>query len=396
MENRAWWTTEGIYPRCESCVSHPYYVGLSPDKPNETFPSLEVGMRAEYQSKLADTPRLYLSAVDRKLHLYRAEKGVWNIDDRESVNYRSLGGRFIDQWEHTLNGAVAETLSQVADRLIYSDSGGIQIGRAPADPAIFYARPPTDGAEWRALGEQLKVARKRGDGSDLRRLFDDVTQERVSIPDATMWDLRATDQGFRFLLALRSDQSIDALGGQLAAGSYLVTYAPGRGYQARPASPPRVVVSALQLRGEPPAELSPTRFSVELHNEGDEDARQVPIAFFAGRPGQAGQIVSWSLVDVAAGSTRAAETIWIPSGSGEWELRAAALSSYGTSSPSQTIRAAPSAATDVGSILLAQGLRPFAGGAISASLTMVVAIAVGLGFVIWALPPALRRGGSHR
>src|SRR5205823_1647969 len=161
----------------------------------------------------------------------------------------------------------------------------------------------------------------------------DFGQERVVIPDATMWDLRTTEQGFRFLMSLRSDQSVDAFGGRLTAGLYLVTYTTGSGYQVRAATPPRVVVSALQVRGELPAEFSPTRFAVELRNDGDEDLTQVPVVFIAGRPGQAGQVVSWSLVDIAAGSTKAAEAIWIPFGSGEWELRAAALSSRGGTSP---------------------------------------------------------------
>jgi hypothetical protein len=348
-------------------------------------------MRCEYVSYLGEAPRLYLGAVDRKLHLYRSEEGFWTLHERspesdsptEAVRYSAVDGPFVDRWERLSDGVVQQSLHRFGDRLLYADVDGVQVARGPEPAALFFTTPPTDGAEWRALRDQLGAALPPGDGGDLLKLFDAFKEERVAFPHATAWDARAEGAGFRFTLRLNEPLPDHPVVGGLDPGTYVVSYRPDAGFTVRPAGPARVSLSAPVVRGDAPAELGPTRLSIDVRNDGDQDLSGATVLFAAGRPEQAGQTIGWATVDVPAGQTVAADVLWIPGVAGDWEVRASTVHRDAAASPVARIVVARAPRTDVGSLLLAQGLQPFSGGAISASLTLAAGVAVGLGFVVW-------------
>ncbi|HEV8634522.1 MAG TPA: hypothetical protein VG370_09845 [Chloroflexota bacterium] len=384
------WTTEGLYENCSPGERHPYYMGLSAEKPGPLLGTTP-GMRCEYVSYLGEAPRLYLGAVDRKLHLYRAEEGVWTLHERtpendaptEAVRYSAVDGPFVDRWERLSDGVVQQSLFRFGDRLLYADVDGVHVARGPEQPALFLSAPPTDPAEWRSLREQLAAALPPGGGGDLWKLFDAFKEERVSFPNAAAWDARAEGAGFRFTLRLTEPLPENPVVRGLDPGTYVVTYRPEAGYAARPAGPARVSLSAPVVRGDAPTELGPTRLSIEVRNDGDQDLSGATVLFVAGRPEQAGQTIGWATVDAPAGQTVAADVLWIPGVAGDWDVRASTIHRDAASSPVARIAVARAPRTDVGSLLLAQGLQPFTGGAISASLTLAAGVAVGLGFVVW-------------
>jgi hypothetical protein len=169
----------------------------------------------------------------------------------------------------------------------------------------------------------------------------------------------------------------------LGPGTYVVSYTPAAGFEVRPATPPRLTLSAPELRGDVPSTQAPARVAAVMRNEGDEDAVGVPLVFLARRADDVSEVVGSAVVDVPAGETRVAEILWVPGSAGDWAVHVAELGVESAVSPPLRVRAGAAAATDVGSMLIAQGLRPFAGGAISASITLVAAVAVGMGFVVW-------------
>jgi hypothetical protein len=221
------------------------------------------------------------------------------------------------------------------------------------------------------------------DPTDLRLVFDQFTRERLDLPGVSIWDLRPEGAGFRFMALIPAPApQINNVPG-LAPGLAVGAYRPGAGLSFRPAKPGRLSIGAPQLRGDAMAELTATRLVVELTNEGDEDAADVPVVFVGTRGQQSAQTIAWARADVPAGGRATAEVYWSPQAAGEWEL-SVGLPQHNATSPQGTVvqvAAAPSA--DVGSILLIQGLHPLAGGAITASLTLAAAVATGFGFVIW-------------
>src|SRR5205814_4090239 len=117
------------------------------------------------------------------------------------------------------------------------------------------------------------------DGTDLEQLFDQFKEERVAMPGVVAWDLRPAGSGFRFVAALPNSVPGAPWGRDVPAGTYLVSYAPGAGFTLAPARPARIVLGQPKIQGDAPTEILPARLSVEVRNEGDEDALDVPVVF---------------------------------------------------------------------------------------------------------------------
>jgi hypothetical protein len=398
-------STEGLYSPL-GAPWNPYFFGQSPARPLETMPGNQVGWRTEFATYSGEPVQLYVSAVDGKLHLYGAEQGRWDIfkpsweaefhTPSDEVRYRSLGGPYVREWSRLTDGVVFQSLAHLSDRLIYWDDGGVQIAKGPESPATIATRPPSNKQEMQAFGALMQQFRARGDGGDLQALFDAFPEERVVMPGVRVWDMRAEGEGFRFIASVPDPVPESPLMEGLAPGNHVFTYTPAAGFTVRPATPERLTLTPPVRRGDSPTERVPARISSELRNEGETDAFAVPIAFWATREGRERVLVAAARVDVRAGEVAVAEAIWTSPVAGEWDIHASAVVEGGIDSTMTRLTVAPAPRVDVGSLLLAQGLRPFSGGAISASLTLAVAVSTGLGFAIWRAPrrSAQRGDGS--
>jgi hypothetical protein len=400
---RPMWTTEGLYEECGLLIQPAYFAGETTQRPtlSQMLALTPRGSRCEFAGHLTEPPRLYLGAVDRKLHLHHAEAGLWNLmqssydgSQLELVRYRALGGSFINHWERLSNGVVVQTLTHLGGRVLYADVDGVSIARGPDASLLWLADPPTDSASWAHLREQLADARPNGRGGDLLDVFREFPDELVQLPGVTIWDIRPEGAGFR-AMALLKDPVADAppIRG-LAPGTYVLSYSPSAGLTLRPAQLPRLVLSAPAIRGNAPAALFPTRAAVRVRNEGDHDVGAVTVAFMAGPAGGVGRLVGSAVVDVPAGAEVAAEATWIPAVAGEWELQAMSSAAGAAASPRTSVTVPRPPSVDLTSLLLAQGLRPFTVGAMTASLTLIAAMAVGLGLVVWHGGAASRRNAG--
>ncbi|HEY3111756.1 MAG TPA: hypothetical protein VGL23_23570 [Chloroflexota bacterium] len=383
VEKKAYWTSEGIYEHFCDC-RNPYFFGQSADKPVGNPAWVPEGLRAEMAGDLGEAPRLYVSAVDRKLHLNRAESGFWRIDEHNGMKYAAVDSSIINRWERTVDGGVSQSLARVGDRIVYADAGGVRVARATGPETLFFAPPPADQGEYFSLRSQLDAVTPVGDGTDLDQLFDEFKEERVAMPGLVAWDLRPAGSGFRFVAAVPASVPGAPWGRDVPAGTYVVSYAPGAGFTIAPARPARIVLGQPKIQGEAPTEILPARLSVEVRNEGDEDAIAVPVVFMAGKRDLAREAVAWATVDLPAGQTRIAEATWSPPVGGDWKLHAAAIGREGPASETIAVAVGAAPPADVGSLLFAQGMSSIAGGAISASLTLVVAIAIGVGYAVWS------------
>jgi hypothetical protein len=382
VEKKDYWTSEGIYEQYCDCWN-PYFFGRGATKPPGNPDWVPEGLRGEMSTNLGEAPRLYVSAVDRKLHLNRSEEGFWRIDEHNGLSYQAVESPIINRWLRTVDGGFSQSLARIGDRMVYVDAGGVQVARATGPETLFFAKPPADSDEYFALRTQLDGVKPIGDGTDLALLFGQYTEERVAIPGIVAWDLRAERQGFRFLAAISGPVPNAPWGREVPAGTYVVSYQPATGFAIAPAAPAKVALGQPKVQGESPTDIQPARLAIEVRNEGDEDALGVPIVFMAGKGDLARQAVAWATVDLPAGQTRVAEATWSPPVAGDWKVAAAAIGHGGASSDTIAVAVGAAPAADVGSLLFVQGMSSIAGGAISASLTLVVAIAPGVGYAIW-------------
>lgn len=378
------WTSEGIYEGVCDCDLTKYWFGVTPEKPMIDFSPLAPGMRAENAAYLGDVPRLYVSGVDQKIHLFGADSGLWRVSATDSVRYSSISGKLLDQWERLEGGVVRQTLGHVGEWAIYWDDAGVSLGRGTVHAVVSTLAPPSDEATMRAFRAQVEASTSDGASADLSRLFDRFSMDRVWLPGAVAWDLRSDEEGFTLVFQLTNvvaDGPEWARG--LAPGRYLLRYRPSEGFRVRPAQPPRLTLSQPKVLGDTPTEGLPVRVSVTVRNDGDESAGGTPFVFFANRPNEVEQVVGSTFANVGARSSASVEVAWTPAGTGGWQIHAVALRPYAAPSEPTAVRIAAAPPSDFGAILQLQGLRPFAAGAITASLTLAMAIAGGIGLVTW-------------
>ena len=386
IEKPAYWTTEGLYEGCGIGGDTPYYTGQTTDPGSGTLDSSFVGLRCEYVSYSNDVPKLYVSAVDHKVHLVGSELGSWQIDQTEALRYGSLGGPYLSTWEHLSSGTQVQQLISTNGKLLYADRSGVQIANGPSRPDLFEIVPPSDGPSMQAFRRAVDAVTPLGDGTDLKVFFDQFGKAEAVFPGARVWDVRRTADGFAFLLQLAEATDAPAWAANLGPGTYRVSYSDRTGFAAAAARPASLSLAAPRWKGDQPSELTPTRLTVTVRNNGDESLTAVPILFTVARKGAPGQTVASTIVDVPADRAVEAEAIWPATAAGDWEIRAVAPGTDAVSSDATTVRIAPAPPTDLSAILVAQGLRPFAGSAITASVTLLIALAVGIGLVVWRVP----------
>ncbi|MHB8990394.1 MAG: hypothetical protein ACYC66_01950 [Chloroflexota bacterium] len=327
VERGTYRSTEGIYDWAPLGVDAQlgYLLGKEAAPPDFTPESLQPGMRGEYTYLLMRQPRLYLSAVDRKLHLAGAEKGFSRLDGRRTIAYRSLDGEQVGSWQLLEDGTTTRALYHLAGGLVYADGAGVRIARSAGPDALWEVAPPTNRDEWERLGDRLRADAPAFAPEEFGAMYDRLRGESVLLSGAKIRDLRPVPGGFRFVLDLPGEARLDGplpvrgLAGW--AGSYLVTY-DGADFAAEPLTPPslsaRFVEGADRVAGER------ADYRVAVGNSGLEDAKAVVVTFSATPAGAASDLpaLSSSTVAVPGGGSTSASLQWAPPQPGEWLLRA--------------------------------------------------------------------------
>ncbi len=389
VEGEPYSSSEGIYEWDADRPELRYLAGLSDsDDPSQTYGDIPQGLRGEYHTLVEDRPWLYLSPVDRRLHLLHAQGGSWNLGAQGRLRYANLGGDYLNQWRLEQSGEQTASLTFVADQLMLAGPSGLRIKKAAVPPALFSTLPPRNHEEWVRLGSLLVQQQASFPGHDLQAMFDRFEGPVETLPGAQPRDFSLVEDGFRFVVRLPGGGAADVpwtVG--LAPGSYLVRYRIGNGYSTEPLTPPALELSALEAIAENMAALEPIELSVTVLNSGAEDARALPITFSARH--QRGPIMAVGSVpvDVAGGGSAKAGLRWTPPGRGEWTIEAAALQhEVAAARLDLAIAAAPAA--NLPALFAAQSFSGSDRLVIGALLGVAAALAGSLGLALW-------RGLSH-
>ncbi|TAK26074.1 MAG: hypothetical protein EPO26_01665 [Chloroflexota bacterium] len=382
MEN--YWTSEGIYGGCASCTQDHYdYQNGNSNRPGATLSGVTPGFRGDYNAYLGGKVRLYLNAVDRKLHLLDADGGFWQVDEEIRLNYYADGDRHIRRWELTEHGAITQTLARVGDQLVLVGREGTWFGPGPRDVSLFESAPPVDRTSWEDLGRRLAIALPPGEGSNPEYLFRLHASAPAFLPGAFAWQFGRIDGAESFLIRLTEPSSAESPIGEHDPGEYVVQSATDGRFRARLAIRGDALALEPRIRGDAPFSGSPARVAITLTNPGDFALDDITVALNAAAGEAAEQIVASQTTSVPARGSTTVELFWFPSQSGSWRLRALVMSGSITMSDSVTVDVSAPAPSDLATIILIQKLSPATSGAVTASLTLAISIAVGLGFAIW-------------
>ncbi|HEX2184410.1 MAG TPA: hypothetical protein VHN78_02750, partial [Chloroflexota bacterium] len=261
-----------------------------------------------------------------RLHLLQAQSGVADLGEGREVRYDSLGSQHLRRWTVHDGGSTLRTMWHVADQLILADEQGVQLRTVNVPPATFTTTPPTTHDEWARLGARLNPQPVAAD--DLQAMFNQFPGAVQRLPRAGVRELRLGATGFRFILDLPDGGRPDSrLTSGLAAGSYLVTYEPGRGYDLQAMTPPAL---DLHVTAQPwlAAARQPIDFGVRIGNAGLTDLGGLRVELLASLEGEGGsqpRSVGFARLDALAGTSSVVSFRWTPPEGGRWTFQVRAL-----------------------------------------------------------------------
>lgn len=297
------------------------------------------GLRGEW-GRLNGPPRLYLSGVDRKLHLFGAKAGMWTISENQYVKYEDLNGDgYIDLWSYWALVRAEEQVNDgpsmliaLGDRIVHSGNNRVTWKNFPTPLALFEMPPPIDTASWHELGRRLEEHAGTFQPDDLGSALARFPGPQTTIRGASIRDVRADAGGFRFVLTLLEGFQVAADGGEdawlagLGTGSYIVRHEPGSGFHVDRLTPADVLpsVPAAFSEGGAIQVLEPVQMGITLRNSGTEDVAAVKVSLMVAPPEGTWRVVESQTVELRGASSTSLTFTWIPSEGGVWRIQAQA------------------------------------------------------------------------
>ena len=299
-----------------------YMFGLSPIAPDAYFQNIQKGFRAERDFAGPAKARLYFSPIDHKLHLARANYGIWNIDEQHLIRYANLDGdAYLDQWQYVENGTLRRQLNATGSYLVYAGENEVVLKKISVAPSLFEMLPPSTHEEWLTLGQRLKANQPDFAPGDFRAMLAQFNVPEWRIEGATLRGFRPVNGGFRFVLELQPNFSIHGSGGPdligKQPGAYVVSYH-GK-FKVEPLSPPVLSASLVDAAF---TQLEPGALQVALRNDGLEDLPQATLELWATPPQGPAQRVVTQTVTLLAQAPITTTLQWVPPFAGKWILTA--------------------------------------------------------------------------
>jgi len=357
IEGNGYVSSEGLYEWSPRAIGLAYAIGWVDAPEEEAFTTLRRGLRGEYRSQQSLTPKLYLSPIDNRLHLFAAEGGLWNLAGDVVLRLHNLdGGSYINGWtrerlpisvdaapEGTPEEVIVEETSEEEEaplapvvieealyaldgHLLYSSPNEVILRQATYQPALVELLPPTDTATWRSFQAQVDpITSQRRDAEDIKSWLTDFAGQSVLITNARLFDLRATDEGFRFLLDLQPGfevQQSDLFNtDRLSRGQYAITY-DGQ-WQIEAVTAPELLLSIQVPQEQEQLSIEfeiPIQVIIQHNGTSDINGLQLMATMSQDSDSEPIEILRQEL-DLLSGEVTSIPLNWQPKAAGEWQLR---------------------------------------------------------------------------
>ncbi len=299
-----------------------YMVGASTVPPSAFFQNARVGFRAERRLERQARPELYLSTIDKKLHLVGAEAGIWNVDGRTSIRYDNvMGTDHLDHWQVRDGDRLRAELYALPGWLLYQDGHRVLLKKADVAPALLVTQPPTDHASWSAMAKELTRSGPDFAPDDLLSMYEHVAGRTWVIRDASIGGLRRSDDGFRFIVDLGKNTTIPQhLPFDLAGfGTGRIVVEHTKDWRSEAFTPADIRLSLAISR---PTALRENAVEVGVSNVGREDVPQAALELVAAGPDGLSSVVDSAEVSLRGAETTSPTLIWTPRTGGAWTLMA--------------------------------------------------------------------------
>ena len=364
-EGNEYTSSEGIYDWTPADVGIGYLFGWDDYKRPTAYSTIPIGLRGEYRTESNTPPNLYISPVDNRLHLLNATDGLWNVlpdgklhpelsplTNKLALHTLNLGGSsyvngwYLEQRNQAVDtlatppatsaknsepdptalptpettGKLREALYALNGYLVYANAQDIEIQKADYTLGGATMLPPVDTATWKDAQAKLATYSKR-DPLDIHSwlsVFPSSTT--MTLRGAHLSDVRATSDGFRFVLRVDPDSHSEGTplfgDAALAPGSYVVTNTKS-GFTFAPLTPPAlsatIDASSLLIQQRIPLQVT-------LRNGGSADLSKATFQLWGTSP-KGDEILIASRSVSVPGNSATVETInWAAPSLGQWTL----------------------------------------------------------------------------
>lgn len=387
-----------------SSAAVPYIRGSIATPPRGKFSGMRTGFRGEYAFEYGIRPMLYLSPVDRRVHLLRAEGGIWQVNPTSVVQYADDNrDGWIDAWTYLqvdAEGRIAQTreLHVLDDLTVYGDAEQVVLRQASVPPSTFEVVAPTTGEQVQALRIATEALGEQPGPGDLRQMQQQFEGAEQRIGGAQLRDFRRlAGGGYRFVMTVgaghvaEGDGPLDVSG--LAPGEYVVASTADGAVSIVPITEPSLTLEAWgeSEGGRWLAADTSGLIRIVLTNLGLRDANDLTLRLE--RISDQGTVTPLGElpVDVLAGEPLQVALPWPPAPSGHWTIRVQVVGKDGVSMLDETreVNMPASAVPDKG--MLSTELPSTA--TLLPSMVPLVLLALALGLVVAI---ALRSGEIWR
>lgn len=239
-----------------------------------------------------DTPFLYISGIDGKLHLRDADYGIWRLDESRMIYYQDLNNDgYFDHWQNYVDETITSELVYLDDIILYTDANGIFYHTADLLPEVFQTQPPILYSQYQELDYQLDKACQFPNqdcehqiSPQLKILFDRVASNPWIIRGGRIHDIRTDGNVYRIEVELKPGfnlQGEDKIGlGELTPGPYLIIYNQGT-FQVEQLIPAQLSLEIVTLSDDldPSGELY--KIQLRATNYGNQDSEALEAVLLA-------------------------------------------------------------------------------------------------------------------
>ncbi len=330
-EENSYPSDEGLYEWSPREVGVGYALGWQEAHAADAFTRIREGLRGEYRFRRNLPPELYLSPIDNRLHLLGAEGGLWQINEEVVLRQQNLGDElYLNGWIReqppaqgsTRQNEVVELLYALEGHLLYSGSNDVILRQTTYEP-IRGLLPPQDTATWQALNQQLApFTISKRDPLDFKSWLDPFEGPSMVIQNAKLSQMRAVENGFRFVLQLDPDFTISQSdlfdSSEFAAGTYLIQY-DGQ-WQTELLTLPELSMRVELLTAEEQRSiLDESLLQVVLRNEGLTDVKDVQLVGIMRQEDESWPVARQK-IELLAGSTLSIPLNLHPKSVGAWTV----------------------------------------------------------------------------
>ncbi|MBK9121842.1 MAG: hypothetical protein IPM16_01785 [Chloroflexi bacterium] len=304
-----------------------YLFGETDTPPDDHYKEIRPGFRGEYANLMYTRPELYMSSIDRKLHLRTASYGVWNLSPKYEIRYASHDGDVITSWSlvDKLTGRIVRELIAAGGLIVLNDEQGTRLRRIDSDTVMFTTLPPRSRAEWESQNAQFAQYELTSEAQDFEAMFAQFGTPEFAATSARITDFRLTEDGAVFTLqatnstSLVTDQVGLATNWRADETLYHVRSTAGT-FVVQPLTPPVLEITGSSLGSTLFEELRPEAAWVTIRNSGLQDIREADVALVEDSPwGE--RIIDSKRIALNGQEETRVELIFTPQSAGTYPIR---------------------------------------------------------------------------